>query len=119
MNPEYNIHSMKKRIKELKKQKGLSHVELSEISGIPLGTLAKTLGTETKDPRVSFVIKISKALECTIDYLMFGEVEQEQSNNKATSEQQLLDNFEELNEVGQERLLETSEEMVELIKYKK
>ncbi len=118
MGIEETIQAMKKRIKEVKREKGFSHEELSEISGIPRGTLAKTLGTETKDPRVSFIIKISKALECSPDYLLFGEDEEEIKCN-VTAEQQLLNHFEELNQVGQERLLETIEEMLELAKYKK
>lgn len=67
-----NLDEMIDRIKKVKKSKNISNESLSELSGIPKGTLAKILGSETKDPQVSNIVKIAQALEVTTDYIFFG-----------------------------------------------
>lgn len=74
----YNLDAMIQRIKDTKKQKNLSNDDLVALSGVPRGTLNKILGSETKDPQISNIIKISKALNVSADYLIFG---QDNTNN--------------------------------------
>lgn len=75
MKELYRNEEMILRIKMCKKEKKLSNEELSKLSGVPKGTLAKILGSETKDPQISNIIKISKALGVSADYIIFGKTE--------------------------------------------
>jgi len=72
---EYNFDLMINRIKLLKKEKKITNVMLAEISGIPIGTLNKILGSETKEPSVNAIIKIANALNVTVDELLTGNLE--------------------------------------------
>lgn len=72
---KYDFESMINRIKSIKKEKGLTNAKLSEISGVPYGTLNKILGSETKEPSINAIIKISKALEVSADYIINGKIE--------------------------------------------
>lgn len=79
----YNLNDMILRIKALKKERKLSNDTLSTLSGVPKGTLAKILGSETKDPQISNIIKIAQALGVSADYIIFGT---EDANAKTTEE---------------------------------
>ena len=70
MKYDFDIKITSTRIKEMKKKRNLNSKELSNISGVPLGTLNKILGSETKDPQLSSIIKISCALDVSTDYLL-------------------------------------------------
>jgi len=70
MKYDFDIKITSSRIKEMKKKRNLNSKELSNISGVPLGTLNKILGSETKDPQLSSIIKISCALDVSTDYLL-------------------------------------------------
>lgn len=100
----YDAQQMISRIKEIKKQRGFSNETLAIQSGIPKGTLAKILGSETKDPQISSIIKIARALDVSADYLVFGEV-RNASNVLSSTEAALVDSFRSLNEEGQEKVV--------------
>jgi transcriptional regulator with XRE-family HTH domain len=101
---EYDVQQMISRIKEIKKQKGFSNDTLSAQSGIPKGTLSKILGSETKDPQISNIIKIANALGVSADYLVFGSGSSSESSFTAT-EISLVEDFRTLNDEGQEKVL--------------
>lgn len=117
----YNLDDMVNRIKEKKKEKCLTNSQLAVLSNVPSGTLAKILGSETKDPQISNIIKISKALNISADYIIFGITNNpiSQSEPLTPSEQTLLDSFRELNEDGQEKLIDYAEDLVSSNRYKK
>lgn len=54
-------------IEQLKRQKGITTKELSEMSGVPVGTLNKILNGETKDPKLETLIALKNVLGCTLD----------------------------------------------------
>ena len=54
-------------INEIKKQRGMTTDELSEKSGVPLGTLNKILAGQTKDPKLQTVSALARVLGCTLD----------------------------------------------------
>ncbi|HHV63856.1 MAG TPA: helix-turn-helix transcriptional regulator [Peptococcaceae bacterium] len=54
-------------ITKLRKEKGLTLKQLSEKSGVPLGTLNKIVNGITKDPKLDTLKAISKVLDCTLD----------------------------------------------------
>lgn len=68
----YNLDDMIPRVKAAKDERGLTNDTLSELSGVPRGTLNKILGSETKDPQISNIIKIANALGVSADYLILG-----------------------------------------------
>lgn len=51
----------------LKKERGLTNSQLSELSGVPLGTLDKITSGKTTDPKLDTVRALAKALGCTLD----------------------------------------------------
>ncbi len=55
------------KIAELKKKKGLTNEELSNLSGVPKGTIDKILSGVTKDPKLETLKAIARVLECSLD----------------------------------------------------
>lgn len=54
-------------INQLKKEKGLTNEELSQKSGVPLGTLGKITSGITKDPKLETLKAIARVLNCSLD----------------------------------------------------
>lgn len=52
---------------ELKKKKGLTTEQLSNQSGVPIGTLNKILNGTTKDPKLETLKALCRVLECRLD----------------------------------------------------
>jgi transcriptional regulator with XRE-family HTH domain len=73
MEKNFDQKQMKIRIKELKKMRKLTNVQLSIDANIPLGTLNNFLGSAVEEPKLNTVIALSKALHVSTDYLIFGE----------------------------------------------
>jgi|LSQX01.1.fsa_nt_gb transcriptional regulator with XRE-family HTH domain len=57
------------KINLLRKQKGLSIEELSNLSGVPIGTLSKITAGITKNPNLETVKALVAALGCKLDDL--------------------------------------------------
>ncbi|MGK0468243.1 helix-turn-helix domain-containing protein [Clostridium sp.] len=55
------------KISELKKTKGLTSEQLSNKSGVPLGTLNKILNGTTKDPKLETLKALARVLGCKLD----------------------------------------------------
>ena len=70
----YDLNEMISRIKSVKEERGYTNESLSELSGVPRGTLNKILGSETKDPQISSIIKIAHALGVSADYIILGKI---------------------------------------------
>ncbi len=58
-------------LKDKKKELNLSNVELSQKSGVPLGTLSKIMAGIITNPKLSTLQAITSALGCTIDDLYY------------------------------------------------
>nr|WP_317358006.1 helix-turn-helix transcriptional regulator [uncultured Tyzzerella sp.] len=56
-------------INKIRKEKKLTIKELSNISNIPFSTLNKICSNITKDPHISILLKLCKALNCDINTL--------------------------------------------------
>lgn len=113
----YDFDEMISRIKQLKKAAKLTNEELSENANVPLGTLNKILGSETKKPQIQSMLGIAEALGVTADYIVYGEESQPQTANPL--HQTLLDHFNQLNDAGQQHVLDTAEMAAQMPKYKK
>ena len=60
------------RVKQVKKEKGITNEALSAASGIPQGTLGKLLSGFTEEPKLSTAVAIAEALGCSLEYLATG-----------------------------------------------
>lgn len=65
----------KDRIKQLKSQKKITNEQLSDMTGIPLGTLSKILAGISDSPKLSNMVAICEALDCSLDYIVYGRAE--------------------------------------------
>ncbi len=70
-NAENNIDEIGKRIKDIRKQKGISLVELSRMTGFEVEIL-KGIETNEIQPQLGTVIKLSKALDSAFGRLVSG-----------------------------------------------
>lgn len=106
-----------------RKQSGMTIDELSAKSGVPKGTLNKIIGGITKAPTLDNMKSIAKALGKTLADFDDEPITTEKSPDTAevTLEDNLrsilVRNFDQLNQEGQERLVETSDDMVSSGKY--
>lgn len=74
------------RIKQIKKEKGITNEELVRITGIPLGTLSKLLAGLNDSPKFVNIISICEALGCDLNYIVTG-VPQNENNYTLTAEE--------------------------------
>ena len=68
----YDFNSMLARLKEAKNQSKLRTEDISKISNVPIGTLAKIFAGITTDPKLSNMEAIANALNVSIDFLIYG-----------------------------------------------
>ena len=103
---------MLNRIKKIKKQKNLSNETLSKLSGIPFSTLSKILSGNTRDPQISNIIRISRALGVSADYIIFGN-ELDNSNENEL----LLNLFNSFNCIRKQKILDYMADLQSNSKY--
>ena len=63
-------HIFKVRIEELRKERGLSKKKLSKLSGLGRSTITELELGYRDNPTCITLIKLSKALQCSIDELI-------------------------------------------------
>ena len=92
----------KDRIKQLKSQKKITNDQLSGMTGIPLGTLSKILAGISDSPKLSNMIAICEALDCSLDYVVYGRIEN--TNNYMLDPQEivLVEDYRSLDTYGKE-----------------
>lgn len=81
MSTDFDFDAMIERIKKRKKDLGLTNQQLSDASGVSYGTLNKILGSETKEPSINNIIKISLALGLSTEYVISGHEKSSPSDN--------------------------------------
>lgn len=84
------------RIKSIKNQKKITNDALSEITGIPLGTLSKILAGISDSPKLSNIVAICDALDCSLDYILTGIPENTNNYTLEESEMTLIENYRKL-----------------------
>ncbi len=99
-----------KRIKEIKNQKKMTNDELAERTGIPGGTLAKILAGISESPKLCNIVAICEALNCSLDYIMYGV--EENTNNYTLDEEEMdmVERFRTLDARGRETVLSLIEQ---------
>ena len=89
------------RIKKLKSSRKITNDKLSEMTGIPLGTLSKLLAGISDSPKLSNIVAISRALDCSLDWLITGVPENTNNYTLEPAEITLVETYRELDSYGQ------------------
>ena len=103
------------RLKERRKELGITLVQIHEKTGISTGILSAWERSE-KLPSAPSLIKLSDILQCSVDWILFGEQRFQSSLNSETSvssscnlvslESELISSFSELDQEDQEEILD-------------
>lgn len=107
-------------MRDLKENSGMTTYIIAERSGVPVPTLEKIFSGATRKPGINTVIDIIHAMGGTLDSIdpvaqaKHPAPESEPASSLRTT---LLRNFDQLNEDGQERLLDYSDDLVASGKY--
>ncbi len=90
------------RIKLLKSEKKITNDMLSEMTGIPLGTLSKILAGISDSPKLSNIVSICDALGTTLEYVVNGVPENTNNFTLDRGEMRLIENYRALDTHGKE-----------------
>lgn len=90
------------RIKLIKSEKKITNDRLSELTGIPLGTLSKIMAGISDSPKLSNIIAICDALECSLDYIVSGTPENHNNYTLTDSEIRFIEDYRKLDDHGKE-----------------
>lgn len=116
----YDFTPILSRIKSVKKNAGLTNDELAAKSGVPIGTLRKLLSGATTEPKLPALMAIASALDISIDWLIYGSDGHTPAASPLSPQLQSLENaLDQLNEEGQEKLLDYAADLVAGGRYKK
>ena len=90
------------RIKKIKGEKKITNDRLSEMTEIPLGTLSKILAGISDSPKLSNIVAICAALECSVDYILTGIPENTNNYTLDDKEINMIENYRKLDEHSRE-----------------
>ena len=97
------------RIKRCKSEQKITNEKLSEMTGIPLGTLSKILAGISDSPKLANIVAISQALGCSLDYLMTGEPENTNNYTLEPEEIDLVESYRMLDAYGKKMTVSVME----------
>lgn len=89
------------RIKQIKSQRKITNEELAAATGIPLGTLSKLLAGIHDSPRMSSMVAICQALDCSLDYIVLGIPVNTHNATLNEEEMQLITSYRAVDAYGQ------------------
>ena len=84
------------RIKQIKSEKKITNDRLSEMTDIPLGTLSKILAGISDSPKLSNIVAICAALDCSVDYILTGIPENTNNYTLDDREMTMIENYRKL-----------------------
>lgn len=90
------------RIKKIKAQKKITNDKLSELTGIPLGTLSKIMAEISDSPKFSNILSICDALGCSVNYIVTGEPDNNNNFTLEAGEIKVIENYRKLDNHGRE-----------------
>ncbi len=94
------------RIKQIKNEKKMTNEQLAESAGIPLGTLSKILAGMSDSPKLSNIVAICNALDCSVEYIVSGVPENTNNYTLSGEEIRMIESFRLLDSFGKD-LVET------------
>ena len=108
-------------IKEFRKKIGITQKELGQLVGMTYQQIAQ-YERGTRNPKKETIEKIAKALKIDPYSLYSFDIESEELaeliNSKDRNEDKLLDNYRELNDIGQDKAIELVELLTKIPEYK-
>ncbi len=90
------------RIKKLKSEKKITNDKLSEMTGIPLGTLSKIMAGISDSPKLSNIVAIAEALGCSLDYIVSGTPDNDYNYTLSGSEMDFIESYRKLDKHSRE-----------------
>ena len=90
------------RIKKIKSERKITNEKLSDLTGIPLGTLSKILAGISDSPKLSNMVLIADALGCTLDYIVSGTPENTNNYTLSAEEIAFIEDYRQLDGHGRE-----------------
>ena len=90
------------RIKKIKSERKITNEKLSELTGIPLGTLSKIMAGISDSPKLSNMVLIASALGCSLDYIVSGTPENTNNYTLSNEEISLMEDYRQLDSHGRE-----------------
>ncbi|MBQ8004774.1 MAG: helix-turn-helix domain-containing protein [Clostridia bacterium] len=90
------------RIKKIKSKKKITNEQLSEMTGIPLGTLSKIMAEISDSPKFSNILAICDALGCSVNYVVTGEPDNDNNYKLEAGEIRFIENYRQLDNHGRE-----------------
>ena len=90
------------RIKKIKSERKITNDMLSEMTGIPLGTLSKILAGISDSPKLSNIIAICNALDCSVEYIVSGTPENTNNYSLSGEEIRMIESWRELDSFGRD-----------------
>ena len=105
-----DLQAMLMRINNTRKEKNYTIKDLSKITNISISTLGKILSGIVKEPSITSINKIAKALNVSVDYLVFGE-------NTTIEEPLIIKYYNKLNAIGKQKADEYIQDLSEQAKY--
>lgn len=108
------------RIKLLKSEKKITNDALSEMTGIPLGTLSKILAGISDSPKLSNIVAICDALDTSLEYVVNGIAENTNNFTLDRGEIRIIENYRSLDTHGKELVtlvLEKEKERMSMLAY--
>lgn len=88
------------RIKKLKSEKKMTNDSLAEKTGIPLGTLSKLLAGMNESPKLSNIVAICNALDCSVEYIVTGAPENTNNYTLSAEEIAFIESYRRLDRWG-------------------
>lgn len=90
------------RIKQIKSERKITNEKLSELTGIPLGTLSKIMAGISDSPKLSNMVLIADALGCTLDYIVSGTPENKNNYLLSADEIAFIEDYRQLDSYGKD-----------------
>lgn len=98
------MDSIGSRIKEKRKELNLTQIKIKELTGISSGNMSDYENGRVL-PSALAIISLSKALNCSTDWLLTGQTNNSLSNSYSSEEQALIETFRKLTDDDKEEIL--------------
>lgn len=103
------------RIKKIKSERKITNEKLSELTGIPLGTLSKIMAGISDSPKLSNIVLIADALGCTLDYIVKGTPQTDFNYTLSNDEMNFIEDYRQLDTYGRELIALVTQKEIERV----
>lgn len=113
---------IKDLIREKRQELGLTYEQLGDLVGVGKSTVRKWETGMIENMRRDNIIALSKALNISPALLMgwdFSKTELSPSNNYSEEEQQHIEDLRKLNDIGKNKVITYTKDLIEMPKYQK